>query len=128
MMDNHDEPGQWSRETDLPEYRLAKQQKELERSDLALQLELSSAIRDLRTHPGWLRIHARLSSIEHEETVKLRFQRMDSYELGRRQGLLTALRHMTQTEPMSAMEVDNAVARIRLLTQQIDEIQERVLS
>jgi len=122
--DNFEDPPRWSKENDLPEIRWRVTQKEMRIQELGLQLELDRAIRDLGTHPGWKEIVDRLRSIEHEETQFLRSARMDSYELGRRQGMLMALQKMTHGKPMEPPDVDNAVAEIRLLQQQLVELRE----
>jgi hypothetical protein len=125
--DTFEDPPQWSRDTDLPEFRWKVLQKELRIQELAFKLEFDRALRELSSNSGWKAIVDRLRSIEHDETQKLRTSRMDSYELGHRQGLLTALQSMTRDKPMEQADIDNTVAEISLLQQQRTELLERVL-
>lgn len=96
-------------------------------SNKALDLELSAGLADLHRSPAWQNVVARLKRVVDGETHKLRSERMDPYEFGRRQGLLGALALMTRDEPLKPAEVDKLAEDIRLSQIQLDQLRPLLL-
>lgn len=73
--------------------------------EILIDLEMDKAVRDLHGHPGWQHISKSVAGIVESETEKLLSNRMDAFELGRRQGFIRALRILGRQAPLSDQEV-----------------------
>lgn len=93
--------------------------RETELVENLLSLELDSAIRDLRDMPAWKALVARLQTVEAGEITRMLKQTPTLYDLGRRQGLILALRMVTASKPLEPAEVDKAKRRVQTLQEQI---------
>lgn len=88
---------------DFIKQRLGSNEAELR--NIALELETSKSLASLQDHDGWKHIVANVMQIVERETERLTVDRMDFYELGRRQGFIRALRAMARTKPLTDEEV-----------------------
>jgi hypothetical protein len=107
------------RDRDLEFYAKKIREADEARADIALRLELNSAMTSLRGHPGWESIVDRLRTIEARETERLRYSEMTPYELGKRQGRLIAMGTITAGTPLTEADIDELRERDKVLVETI---------
>ena len=108
------------RQTDLADVRQRVFDLESSLGDLGLQLEWNRALVELHTLPAWKQLTARLQTVASAEQKKIAQQRMDSYELGKRQGKLAVLNVVTQLEPLHGKALDDIEHEASLLREQLE--------
>lgn len=108
------------RHNDLAEVRLRIFDLESSLGDVALQLEWNRAVADLHTLPAWQQLTARLMTVANAEQKKIAQQRMDAYELGKRQGKLAVLNVVTQLEPLQRKALDDLEQEASVLREQLE--------
>lgn len=106
---------------DLPGIRSRVAQLEQEIQSIELKLEWNHAVTSLLNHAGWQGLVARLQTIMAGDMRKLQRDRMDSYELGLRQGRLAVLAVVTQVEPLQRKALDDANRDLTLKRAALDE-------
>ena len=108
------------RQTDLADVRARVFEIESSLSDLGLQLEWNRAVADLHALPAWKQLIARLQTVANAEQKKIVQQRMDAYELGKRQGKLAVLNVVTQLEPLQRKALDAIEQEASVLREQLE--------
>lgn len=88
--------------------------------DAIMEIEFSQALAELHEHPSWKKLTDRIRTIEQGELNKLRSQPMDQYNLGKRQGRLSAFLTLLNPVPLDTSALDEVKQRITFARNQIE--------
>lgn len=94
---------------------------ETELIGLTMELEVNSAMASLANHHGWKALQEKLRPTLDNARMQMMTQRMDSYELGRRQGLIWGLSVLFKEDLLTDDEIESRKARIGQLRERIAE-------
>lgn len=98
--------------------RIAKNEQDM--VDAIMEIEFSQALAELHEHPSWKKLTDRIRTIEQGELNKLRSQPMDLYNLGKRQGRLSAFLTLLNPVPLDTSALDEVKQRITFARNQIE--------
>lgn len=103
-------------------YEHLLRQKEAELGDIAMRAACHREIAELLQHPSWGRLLDRFRTIYEGEMGRMMSQRMDAYDLGKRQGKLAILNLLMNTQPMTPEQVDKDQHEATVLRKEIDDL------